>query len=192
MSDNENRYGKVDYFDLREKRLKLVYRILYVVVAIWIASLLCMNDETLSTATIPLYSALLAVSSLIIINIFKYALLEFRCMKVSGKIEEEMLKRTEDKYDNIWNSFGVILSGTALLMFVHIILNTIFESSVQTNIFAVSFGVCSVYYSTVSAIEFFKKRMPEKVFVVLDVINIFVGIVNAYSICAFMGLVTIL
>ncbi len=38
MNNNDDkRLSRSDYFDLREKRLKLVYKILYAVVAIWIA-----------------------------------------------------------------------------------------------------------------------------------------------------------
>ena len=39
MSNNdEKKPGKIEYFELREKRLKLVYKVLYAVVAIWINS----------------------------------------------------------------------------------------------------------------------------------------------------------
>ena len=192
MNENGNKYGKVDFFDLREKRLKLVYKILYVVVAIWIASLLNINDEALSTASIPFFAALLAVSSLIIINIIKYALLEFRCMKVAGKIEDEMLKQTENKYDNIWNSFEVILSVSALLMFAHIYIYKYIEPNDQPAIFEVSFGVCSFYFFLASLLDFFKPRLSVMFFKILEIISIFVGIINAYSVCAWLGLVIIL
>lgn len=58
----------------------------------------------------PMYAFLLAASSQFIINIIKYSLMEFRCMKVVGTIDESLLKQTEERYDNIWKSFSVILS----------------------------------------------------------------------------------
>ena len=46
MSNNdEKKLGKSEYFELREKRLKLVYRILYVIVAIWIAALISIGTQ---------------------------------------------------------------------------------------------------------------------------------------------------
>ena len=102
-----NRISKAEYFELREKRLKLVYKILYVVVAIWIALLLNISNDSLTKDIIPAYAFLLSITSLMIIKIIKYALMEFRCMKVIGNIDEAVLTQTEDRYDNIWKSFGL-------------------------------------------------------------------------------------
>ena len=97
MSNNdEKKLGKSEYFELREKRLKLVYRILYVIVAIWIAALISIGTQEMTTEIAPMYAFLLAASSLLIINIIKYSLMEFRCMKVVGNIEESLLKQRSD------------------------------------------------------------------------------------------------
>ena len=81
MSNNDDKkLGKSEYFELREKRLKLVYRILYVIVAIWIATLVSISTQEMTEEIAPMYTFLLATSSLLIINIVKYALMEFRCM----------------------------------------------------------------------------------------------------------------
>ena len=107
MSNNEERrLNKSEYFELREKRLKLVYKILYVVVAIWIALLLSITQTALEKTTIPVYSFLLAASSMVIIQIIKYAIMEFRCMKIIGHLSEALMKQTEDRYENIWVSFS--------------------------------------------------------------------------------------
>ena len=119
MSNNdEKKLGKSEYFELREKRLKLVYKILYVVVAIWIALLLNISNDSLTKDIVPAYVFLLSITSLMIIKIIKYALMEFRCMKVIGNIDEAVLKQTEDRYDNIWKSFGIELALAAELMIV--------------------------------------------------------------------------
>lgn len=190
-SNDEKKYGRLEYFELREKRLKLVYRILYVAVALWIATLLCMNKNTLTYDTIPFYSAILSVASLVIINIIKYALLEFRCMKVYGGFDEEMLKQTEEKYDRIWNSFSLVLSGTGLIMLIHISFLENFERTVLTRIWSVCFGVTLLYFTIVSVIEFFQKKISTEVFKTLDNIGVFVGIITSYSIYALMGLVIV-
>ena len=114
--NDEKKLGKSEYFDLREKRLKLVYRILYVAVAIWVATIISISTLEMTTAIAPMYAFLSAVSSLFVINIIKYSLMEFRCMKVIGNIEEALLKQTEERYDNIWKSFSIILSLNALFM----------------------------------------------------------------------------
>ena len=78
MSNNEDkRLTKPEYFDLRERRLKLVYKILYAVVAIWIAVLLSVAQNTLEKSVIPIYSFMLSASSMVIIQIIKYAIMEF-------------------------------------------------------------------------------------------------------------------
>lgn len=192
MSNNEeNKYGRIEYFELREKRLKLVYRILYVAVVLWIAALLCLDKNTLTIETVPFYAAILSISCLVIINIIKYALMEFRCMKVYGGFDDEMLKQTEEKYDRIWNSFGIILSGTAMLVFIHMFLFIKLDKEILMLIFGSCFGISSLYFAIVSAIEFFKKRISANIFKTLDNIGVFTGIITSYSICTLMGLVVV-
>lgn len=86
-SDDEKTLSKSECFELREKRLKLVYKILYVIVAIWISGVLSVSDNTFTAEIVPAYAFLLATTSLMILRIIKYALMEFRCMKVIGNIE---------------------------------------------------------------------------------------------------------
>lgn len=192
MNNNEDKkYGKIDYFELREKRLKLVYKVLYVVVALWIASLACFNKSVLTYNTIPFYSALLATTSLIIINILKYALMEFRCMKVYGSISDEILKVTEEKYDMVWKSFAVILSVIAFLMMIHINFLSNLKSSVLIVVFSVFLIVISLYFAVISIMQFFNKKFSEKAYKILYVIDVFASNLTAYSICALMGLVMI-
>ena len=188
MSNNdEKKLGKSEYFELREKRLKLVYRILYAIVAIWIATLVSISTQEMTEEIAPMYTFLLATSSLLIINIVKYALMEFRCMKVSGNIEESLLKQTEERYDNIWRSFSLILSLCALFMIIHIRYPNVFSKDV----FGWVFAVCIIYFSLISIVEMFKKETNDKAISVLDHIGLFVGTITAYSICALMCLVAI-
>ena len=188
MSNNdEKKLGKSEYFELREKRLKLVYRILYAIVAIWIATLVSISAQEMTEEIAPMYTFLLATSSLLIINIVKYALMEFRCMKVSGNIEESLLKQTEERYDTIWRSFSLILLLCALFMFIHIQYPNVFSK----NIFVWLMAICIIYFFLISIVGTFKKEINDKAIRVLDNISLFAGTITAYSICALMCLVAI-
>lgn len=188
MSNNdEKKLGKSEYFDLREKRLKLVYRILYVIVAIWIAILISVSTQEMTKELAPMYTFLLAASSLLIINIIKYALMEFRCMKVVGNIEESLLKQTEERYDNIWKSFSVILSLNALLMLLHMS----FPFVLSTTVLMVVVFLCIIYFSIWSFVELFKKDFKTATVKIFDVIGLIISVITAYSICALLCLVMI-
>lgn len=188
MSNNdEKKLGKSEYFELREKRLKLVYRILYVIVAIWVATLISIGTQEMTTEIAPMYAFLLASSSLLIINIIKYSLMEFRCMKVVGNIEESLLKQTEERYDNIWKPFSVILSLNALFMLLHMLFSSVFNTETLTVIFC----VCILYFLVWSFIELFKKKFKDITIRIFDIIGLVVGAITAYSICSIMCLVMI-
>ena len=188
MSNNdEKKLGKSEYFELREKRLKLVYRILYVIVAIWVATLISIGTQEMTTEIAPMYAFLLAATSLLVINIIKYSLMEFRCMKVVGNIEESLLKQTEERYDNIWKSFSVILSLNALFMLLHMSFSSVFNTETLTVIFC----VCILYFLVWSFIELFKKKFKDITIRIFDIVGLVVGAITAYSICSIMCLVMI-
>ena len=188
MSNNDEKtISKAESFELREKRLKLVYRILYVVVAIWIVAILNVTNRALTSDIIPAYSFILSTSSLFIIKIIKYALMEFRCMKVIGNIDESLLQQTEERYDNIWKSFSLVFALSAFILLIHIKLPFIFSENVLVWIFA----VCILYFSVTSVVELFKTNFKNLTAKVLDFISLFIGILTAYSICALLCVVTI-
>lgn len=192
MSDHEDKkLGKPEYFDLRERRLKLVYKILYVVVAIWIAILLSISQNTLERSAIPVYAFLLSASSMVIIQIIKYAIMEFRCMKIVGTLKEELLTQTEARYENIWVSFSLILTLCGLALIPHYF----FVEQASINVFMAMFSLCIVYFMVISVIKLFKKDSATKptttVERIFDVISIVAGCIAAYSICAAACLITI-
>lgn len=187
MSNNEERrLNKSEYFELREKRLKLVYKILYVVVAIWIALLLSITQTALEKTTIPVYSFLLAASSMVIIQIIKYAIMEFRCMKIIGHLSEELMKQTEDRYENIWVSFSLILSLCGIALLPHYM----FAEQAKEDVFMAIFSVCIGYFSVLSIVKLFKNTFKDKTIKVLDAIGIVIGSAAVYSLCAAACLIT--
>lgn len=179
-NNDDKRLTKSEYFDLREKRLKLVYKILYVVVAIWIAILLSISQNTLEKTAIPVYAFMLSVSSMIIIQIIKYAIMEFRCMKIIGHLSEDLMKQTENRYDNIWISFSLILSLCGLALIPHYM----FNEQVNANVFLGIFSACIGYFTVVSFIKLCKQDFKDKTIRILDAIGIIIGSAAAYSLCA--------
>ncbi len=187
MSNNEERrLSKSEYFELREKRLKLVYKILYVVVAIWIALLLSITQTALEKTTIPVYAFLLAASSMVIIQIIKYSVMEFRCMKIIGHLSEELMKQTEDRYENIWVSFSLILSLCGIALLPHYM----FAEQANEYVFMAIFSACIGYFSVLSIVKLFKNTFKDKTIKVLDAIGIVIGSAAAYSLCAAACLIT--
>lgn len=181
MSNNDDKkMSKPEYFDLRERRLKLVYKILYVVVAIWIAILLSISQNTLEKSVIPVYAFMLSASSMIIIQVIKYAILEFRCMKIIGHLSDDLIRQTENRYENIWISFSLILSLCGLALFFHYK----FVELASINVFMAIFSVCIGYYTVVSIVKLFKNDYSNKTVSILDGVGIVIGSVATYSLCA--------
>lgn len=187
MSNNDDkRLSKSEYFELREKRLKLVYKILYAVVAIWIAIFLSLSQSNLKITEVPIYSFALASSSMVIIQIFKYAIMEFRCMKIVGQLSEGLINQAEFRYENIWTSFSLILSLCGLAFMPHF--KFVEKLSAQTFLYV--FLICMVYFSVMSFVKIFKRDFKDKTIKNIDIISIVVGSVAAYSLCAAACLVT--
>ncbi|MBQ7915666.1 MAG: hypothetical protein IJ315_02615 [Firmicutes bacterium] len=105
-----NKFDEEKNFDLREKRLKLVYKILYVVAAVYVGGILSINDDAVTQAIVPAYTAFFATASLLILKIIKYVHLELQCMKIGGDIKESIFRETEEMYENIWKSLGLELA----------------------------------------------------------------------------------
>ena len=115
MTDNNLSLRK-DYFELRSKRLALVYKILYVIVAIWIACIISASRR-IDSATLPVYVFLFSISTQYILNTLKYILLELQCMKIVGPINN-LADKSEEKYSYIWSSFGFVAALNLILMLV--------------------------------------------------------------------------
>ena len=107
-------------------------------------------------------------------------------MKIIGNLSKELLEQTENRYDNIWVSFAVILSLCGLALIPHYI----FSETINEYVFLSIFGVCIFYFNVVSYVKLFKKDYKDKTIKVLDAIGIIIGSIAAYSLCAAACLVT--
>ena len=187
--NDEKKPGKIEYFELREKRLKLVYKVLYAVVAIWVASIISIGSQDMTRDAAPIFAFLLAVSSLITIIMIRYCIIEFRCMRVIGKIDETLMEQTEERYDRIWRSFAPILSVSAFLMFLMVMFPWFMTDSVLLPVF----GVCTVYFLIVSNIRMYLNvtQKNARINSFFDGVGLYFGIIAAYSISAFSCLMMV-
>lgn len=111
-------------FDLRERRLKLVYKILYVVAIGW--GTIFLSYIKVSPATNPIYCCILTIFTTVIINILYFIFNEFRCMKIFGTVEDATKNTAELKFLGIWNSFPISICVSILLTIINIfILETV-------------------------------------------------------------------
>ena len=104
-------------FELREKRLKLVYKILYVAVALWAALFVAYTSA--GNNVFPLYCGFLSALTAAILNIIYYIFGELRCMKIYTPAADESKVEADSKFVEIWNSFGLGVSISALLTLIH-------------------------------------------------------------------------
>lgn len=117
MLEKENRIDDIKAeFELREKRLKLVYKILYVAVALWAA--LFVAYATTEKTVLPLYCGFLSALTAAILNILYYIFGELRCMKIYTPAADESKVEADSKFVEIWSTFwlGVIISTLLALL----------------------------------------------------------------------------
>ena len=190
MSNNdEKKPGKIEYFELREKRLRLVYKVLYAVVVIWVASIISIGGQDMTRDAAPVFAFLLAVSSLVTIVMIRYCIMEFRCMRVIGKIDEALMEQAEERYDRIWRSFAPILSINAFLMFLMIVFPAFMAEAILLSVF----GACTGYFVIVTNVKMFLNATQKRTGLskILDGVGLYIGIITAYSICAFSCLLMV-
>ena len=104
-------------FELREKRLKLVYKILYVAVALW--ATLFVSYTTTEKSALPLYCGFLSALTAAILNIIYYIFGELRCMKIYAPAADESKVEADSKFVEIWNTFGLGVIISTLLALLH-------------------------------------------------------------------------
>lgn len=189
MSNIEDKkLSRTDYFDLREKRLKLVYKILYVVAAIWIAIFISITQSNIKTPEVPIYAFALSASSMVIIQIIKYATMELRCMKITDSLNDELKNQTESRYDNIWTSFSLILQICGIILIFHFM----FVEKLSAQIFFCIFFVCMLYFIIISLLKTVKRNFKDTTIKRIDIIGTVIGSVAAYSLVAAACLINVL
>ncbi len=123
-----------DEFELRERRLKLIYKILYLFAAVFLIIFLKATkilDENFSEAknAIPLYSFFLSFLSISLMYIIYYIFSELKCMKINESIKAEDKQQADKDFENI----GIVLSISLLFSII------LFSSETCKTIFKVNF-----------------------------------------------------
>ena len=189
--NNRNNISVKDEFELREKRLKLVYRVLYVAAALWAVIMLSLTKANITIEVVPFYAFLLSATSIFIIRIIKYALLEFRCMKIYAKSNDAPKDEAEISYDYIWSLFGLSLAIAAALLITHIKWASAFSTSVSLVVFIVC-GSITLMFNIIDLVAVIRnKERSTKTKLVLDIVSAITSSVAAYYVCSiFLMLVT--
>lgn len=179
---NENNLTKLDYFELRTKRLTIVYKILYAFVAAWLAMLITaingLNDKTFAFEDIPSITFFISSLTFCIIQMLSYILLEFRCMKIVDVYDEKLWKETEQKYDNIWNAFGIILCINLLCLLI----STYFIDSISmiNNIMTIGLIVVSFIYTVKNVVYLFAYNKWQTFWKWSNIISILISPIFCY------------
>lgn len=123
-----------DEFELRERRLKLVYKILYIfAISLGVTSLIAVkyidkNPVEVKSA-IPLFCFLLSFLIVSLIYIIYYIFSELKCMKINESIKAEDKQQADKDFENI----GIVLSISLLFSII------LFSSETCKTIFKVNF-----------------------------------------------------
>lgn len=118
---NNKKIDREKDFELRERRLKLVYKILYILVAAWaVLFIMFMKTDVKTESDMAAYCFLLAVISLYLVMIIKFIIRELSCLKIGSEVSNEEKEQTELAYRNIWNNLLVVLLTGIVLCFVNV------------------------------------------------------------------------
>lgn len=184
-----------DEFELRDKLLKLMYKILYVLAALWLSLFISLTTITLDSKLSPVYCFFLTVLSLYIINIVKYSMQELSCMRINKKPSEQEKENADMFYTDIWRNSAIIAVVAAMAMFISMYI----PQNIMPHSMALIFCSGTLYFAVVLTLEeppkMFQKvgiRKPrEEVLKTFHAIGILVSVVVAYSLfgilcCALM------
>lgn len=106
-------------FELRERRLKLVYKILYIAGIAW-ASLFFSYANNVGIVT-PVFCGLLAVFTTAILNILSFVFGELKCMRIYSEAKKQEKEYADNKFSEIWNMFSLSMCFSVLLVILNIL-----------------------------------------------------------------------
>ena len=185
--NNRNKKNKLsvkDEFELREKRLKLVYRVLFVAAILWAAVIITLSRTEITTIVAPFYAFLLSVSSVFIIRVVKYALGELRCMKIIEQADDSTKTDAETSYGYIWSLFGLSLVIHAALLLFNVAVGNVFT----LKFFLITFAVCGVIHLAFNIVDLvfaiLKKPLKQGYKKSSDIVGAIIINVTVYSVCS--------
>ncbi len=105
-------------FELREKRLNLVYKILYVLAALWAAIFISYIQNPGNTA--PVYCCFLAILTTSISNILSFIFGELKCLRISLDTDPKTKNIADMRFIGIWETFSYSLSVSIVVLWINL------------------------------------------------------------------------
>lgn len=162
--DSEAKLSLEKEFELREKRLKLTYKILYVVAVGWAGLLLAyINIEKTEKM---LCGGMLAILTTLLFRIFSYVFHEFRCLNVFEDTDDQTKEMTDYKFQDIWNGFGLSCFIAVLL----VTLNAVVPNFITIWTLGLATGVGSFVLLVRSCLSLFLPERMKKVKRWIDIV----------------------
>lgn len=135
---SEEKLKLKEEFDLREKRLNLVYKILYVLAAVWAALFLSYANGPHDAD--PIYCGALSFLSTAIINIIFFIFSEIRCLRIATEVTPTEKSQADRAFSDIWNGFA----STAFVAVLLTALNVSFPAIITASFISCGFIVGAI------------------------------------------------
>ena len=155
----QNKISVEKEFELREKRLKLTYKILYVIAVGW-AVLLLVYMKSVSIEKM-ICNGILTILTVLLINILSFVFHEFRCLNIFQSTE-----LTDHKFQNIWNGFGLYCFIAILL----VILDATISNFIAIGTIVISMGIGAAILTINSCLLFLLPERMKKAKQRIDII----------------------
>ena len=153
----QNKISVEKEFELREKRLKLTYKILYVVAVGW-AVLLLVYMKSVSIEKM-ICNGILTILTVLLINILSFVFHEFRCLNIFQSTDDKTKELTDHKFQNIWNGFGL----SCFISIGLVMLNIAYPTFINTWTIGISMSIGSVLMIIRSCFTIFLPARIKKV-----------------------------
>lgn len=160
----QNKISVEKEFELREKRLKLTYKILYVIAVGW-AVLLLVYMKSVSIEKM-ICNGILTILTVLLINILSFVFHEFRCLNIFQSTDDKTKELTDHKFQNIWNGFGLYCFIAILL----VILDATISNFIAIGTIVISMGIGAAILTINSCLLFLLPERMKKAKQRIDII----------------------
>lgn len=104
--DNDNK-ASLNNFDCRDKRIGIVFKVIYVITALFVSLFLYIQSGINLNESI-IYSGVASFLFWLLFYLIYYVFNELQCLKIGEKsVDEQQFKKTEDSYSFIFTYFYI-------------------------------------------------------------------------------------
>lgn len=170
---DDNKLTSKDVFDIREKRIGFVFKIIYVFAAVFIAAFLEFAKEP-SKDNISIYVLLavtVSISLIMLVTMCIYVFHEMKCFKIniikseSKNNTQSELKDAENSYEGIFSNFTCVLITGISILFICLESNNKFSNEELYEKIYIVFNVSTGLLLLVWAILIFFKGYSFPIFI---------------------------